>query len=88
MMYLLAVGQGRRPEGEGWTNATAWRPAGEVYYRDDGSVWTWTEDAITLFGFDQDDLEWRLQEMMKALQRPVLEYDADPPSVPGEHQEE
>jgi hypothetical protein len=29
----------------------------EVYYADDGSLKNWTEDAITLLGFDQDDLE-------------------------------
>jgi hypothetical protein len=46
----------------------------EVYYADDGSEKGWTQDAIALVGHDRDDLEWRLREMLKAFQRPVLEY--------------
>ncbi len=48
----------------------------EVYYAEDGSVKSWTKDAISLLGFHQDDLEWRLRAMLDALTKPVLEYES------------
>ncbi len=47
----------------------------EVHYAEDGAVKTWTEDAVSLLAFDQDDLQWRLRAMVEALNKPVLEYD-------------
>jgi hypothetical protein len=55
----------------------------EVYYNDDGSVYGWTEDAISLVGHDLDDLEWRLRAMLEAFQEPVLEYEPDQPGPSG-----
>lgn len=47
----------------------------EVFYAEDGSVNGWTEDAISLLGFDRDDLEWRLRMMSEAFTKTVLDYE-------------
>jgi hypothetical protein len=47
----------------------------EVHYHNDGSVKTWTEDAVTPFGHDVSDLAWQVRAMAEAFEKPVLEYE-------------
>jgi hypothetical protein len=48
----------------------------EAYYNQPGDETPRgvTEEPVDVFGHDLDDLRWTLQEMTKALDKPVLEY--------------
>ena len=46
----------------------------EVYYADDGAVRGFTEQPVCLTAFDPNDLRWRAEEILKAFDRPVLDY--------------
>jgi hypothetical protein len=53
-----------------------WYTIHEVFYGEDGSL-SWTEDEIAPAGESVDELRETLQRMIAALEKPVLDYDAE-----------
>lgn len=47
----------------------------EVYYNPDGTVDMMTVDGIDPIGEDLAGLRWTLEHMLRALEKPVLDYD-------------
>ena len=50
----------------------------EVYYDEQGAVKGWTEEPVAALGLDEDDLKWRLGEMLSAFDKTVLDYGSNP----------
>ncbi|MBX7222764.1 MAG: hypothetical protein K1Y36_22640 [Blastocatellia bacterium] len=65
------------------TEKNEWVAIHEVYYRNDdvddltvsSAEIGCTMNPIQATAYNIDDLRWRLEEMLKALDKPVLEYD-------------
>lgn len=49
----------------------------EVYYREDGSIWAMTKESVEPHGLTVEELEEDLRWMLKALRKPVLDYDME-----------
>ena len=47
----------------------------EVYYDKEGNVVSYTKNGVTVGGNDIEEVKWVLLEMLKALDKPVLDYE-------------
>ena len=47
----------------------------EVYYDKEGKVESYTKNGVTVGGKDIGEVKWVLLEMLKALDKPVLDYE-------------
>lgn len=47
----------------------------EVYY--DGESFSYTKEAIDVGADSPEDVKWMLEHMLRALDKPVLEYEED-----------
>lgn len=54
----------------------SWFSIHEVYYDDDGNPWACTEDPASPFGETEEELRAGAAMMMKAFEKPVLNYSS------------
>ena len=47
----------------------------EVFYDKEGNVESYTKNGVTVGGKDIGEVKWVLLEMLKALSKPVLDYE-------------
>jgi len=47
----------------------------EVFYDKEGNVESYTKNGVTVGGKDIGEVKWVLQEMLAALDKPVLDYE-------------
>jgi hypothetical protein len=59
------------------TEEGEWYDIHEVFYDEQSGKLSWTENAISPGGETIDELQKELQRMLKALDKPVLDYDAE-----------
>lgn len=49
----------------------------EVFYNKDNTDFSYTADAVDVGGDSLEDIRWVLEAMLKALDKPVLDYGTD-----------
>lgn len=49
----------------------------EVYYKKDGSIWSYSESPLDLVLEDYDELKYLKREIKKALKRSILLFEGD-----------
>ena len=47
----------------------------EVFYDKEGNVESYTKNGVTVGGNNIEEVRWVLQEMLAALDKPVLDYE-------------
>ena len=47
----------------------------EVFYDKEGNVESYTKNGVTVGGNNIEEVKWVLQEMLAALEKPVLDYE-------------
>ena len=52
-----------------------WFGIHEVFYNDDDTIWSYTENPISIVGESIDDLRQTLEWMLSCLDNPILVYD-------------
>lgn len=56
------------------TSDSEWFAVHEVYYDDDGTPNSCTSEPIKIIQEDLKDIEWEIDKIKEALQKPVLHY--------------
>lgn len=52
-----------------------WFTIHEVYYKDNMDIEGYTKEAISVGGNSIEDLRWTLEQMIKSLDKPILDYE-------------
>lgn len=47
----------------------------EVYYKEDGSISSYTENTASLLAESPEDMKWALEKMQEALNKEVVDLD-------------
>ena len=52
-----------------------WFTIHEVYYKDNMDIEGYTKETISVGGNSIEDLRWTLEQMIKSLDKPILDYE-------------